>query len=124
MKTLALAAGAAALAITAGSALAAKPGARGASVAGPSQPLPYSQMDAYMKASPKQRASKDWWAGASTGASADTAATATAQPPDSSAAPTLPVDNPSPGAVNPSPSTPETTNAPGVTPPDGSTTPR
>jgi len=126
MKTLALAAGAAALALTAGSALAAKPAAKGASVMGPSQPLPYSQLDAYMKASPKERASKDWWSEASTGASADTSAT-TSQPSESSATPppspaTPPVDNPSPGAVNPTP--PDTTNPPGVTPPDGSSKPR
>ena len=47
-----------------------------AAVAGPSQPIPYAQLDAYLKASPKQRASKDWWSGsASTGMSADTSAT-------------------------------------------------
>lgn len=47
--------------------------------AGPKQPIPYSQLNAYMKASPKARASKDWWAGsasAATGASTDTSATA------------------------------------------------
>ena len=131
MKSFALAAGAAALALTAGSALAAKPAAKGASVMGPSQPLPYSQLDAYMKASPKERASKDWWSEANTGASADTSAT-TSQPSESSATPppspaTPPVDNPSPGAVNPStspPTQPDTTTPPGVTPPDGSSTPR
>lgn len=125
MKTIVLAAGAAALALTAGSALAAKPGAKGASVMGPSQPIPYSQLDAYMKASPKQRASKDWSSEASTGASTDTSAT-TSQPSESSATPppspaTPPVDNPSSGTVNPSPSP---TNPPGVTPPDVSPKPR
>lgn len=47
--------------------------------AGPKQPIPYSQLNAYMKASPKVRASKDWWAGSSTaatGMSTDTSATA------------------------------------------------
>lgn len=43
----------------------------------PKQPIPYSQLDAYAKASPKVRASKDWWAGqAQTGLSTDTSATA------------------------------------------------
>jgi hypothetical protein len=46
---------------------------------GPSQPIPYSQLKAYSKASPKVRASKDWnSASASTGASVDTSATAPA----------------------------------------------
>jgi hypothetical protein len=47
--------------------------------AGPKQPIPYSQLNAYTKASPKARASKDWWAGSSTaatGMSTDTSATA------------------------------------------------
>ncbi|WP_299017612.1 hypothetical protein [uncultured Caulobacter sp.] len=46
---------------------------------GPKQPIPYSQLNAYMKASPKARASKDWWAGSSTaatGMSTDTSAVA------------------------------------------------
>jgi hypothetical protein len=121
LKTLALAAGADALALTAGSALAAKPAAKGASVTGPSQPLPYSQLDAYMKASPKQRASTDWWSEANTGTSTDTSATV-GQPSESAP----PVDDPSSGAVNPSPSAstpPDTANPPGVAPPDGAPNP-
>ena len=44
--------------------------------AAPKQPIPYSQLDAYLKASPKTRATKDWWSGsASTGTSTDTSAT-------------------------------------------------
>ena len=44
--------------------------------AAPKQPIPYSQLDAYLKASPKTRATTDWWSGsASTGASTDTSAT-------------------------------------------------
>lgn len=47
-----------------------------AAVAGPKQPIPYGQLEAYSKASPKQRATKDWWAGeAMVGTSADTSAT-------------------------------------------------
>ena len=45
----------------------------GGSYAAPSQPIPYGQMDAYMKATPKQRAAMS--AG---GASADTSATTSA----------------------------------------------
>jgi len=91
MKTLVLAAGAAALALSAGPALAAKSPAKGATAMGPSQPIPYSQLDSYLKASPKQRASKDWWTGASTGTGTDTAAT-TASPSES------PKSSPSPAA--------------------------
>ncbi len=47
-----------------------------AAVASPKQPIPYGQLEAYSKASPKQRATKDWWAGeAMVGTSADTSAT-------------------------------------------------
>jgi len=47
----------------------------------PKQPIPYSQLDAYLKASPKARATKDWWSGsASTGTSTDTSATMPAAP--------------------------------------------
>src|SRR5471032_1426479 len=54
VKTLLLAAGAAAIALSAGQTL-----AHGT----PKQPIVYSQLGAYMKASPKQRAAKDWSAG-------------------------------------------------------------
>lgn len=101
-----------------GSALAAQP--KSAVAAGPKQPIPYSQLNAYMKASPKARASKDWWsgsAGASTGLSTDTSATAPAADPTSSMmTPSTPTDtavNPSPSAAPPSlPSTPPTDGAP------------
>jgi hypothetical protein len=76
-----LAAGVALTALVSGAAMAAPQAKANASaaVAGPSQPIPYAQLDAYLKASPKQRASKDWWSGtASTGASTDTSATAPA----------------------------------------------
>lgn len=77
--------------------------------AGPKEPIPYSQLDAYLKASPKTRASKDWWAGsASTGMSADTSATAPATPPAADTA-----VNPAPSAAPPSmPTTPPTDAAP------------
>ena len=134
MRTLFLAAGAAALALTAGSAFAAKRATHSAMVT-PPQPIPYAQLDAYLKASPKQRASNDWWAGANTGATADTAATAPTAPSESAPSTqpsnpaTPPVDNPAPSSTNPnaapnSPNAPDATNQPGVTPPDGSSTPR
>lgn len=95
MKTIIVAAGAVALALSASSALAGDK-IKGPTVAAPKQPIPYSQLEAYLKASPKQRANKDWWnqAEAATGASADTSATAR----------TVPNDTPMPsGAVNPKP---------------------
>ena len=71
-----LAVGVALAALVSGAATAAPQGKASAAVAGPSQPIPYAQLDAYLKASPKQRATKDWWSGsASTGMSADTSAT-------------------------------------------------
>jgi hypothetical protein len=144
MKTILLAAGAAALVLSAGPTLAAAKHA--ATVAGPKQPIPYSQLTAYLKASPKQRMSKDWWsgqtsvaanaapvatAGADTGATANTSATATPSPslpgdtPSASttapsAAPSLPatppVDNPPSTAVNP-PATTTPGAPPAATPP-------
>jgi hypothetical protein len=108
MKTLALAVGAAALVLSAGSAaLAAKSSsAKGATAMGPSQPIPYPQLDAYLKASPKERASKDWWSGASTGAGTDTAATTTAP------------------SASSSPSAAPTESKPEAAPPEGSSTPK
>lgn len=64
--------------------------------AAPKQPIPYSQLDAYTKATPKVRASKDWWAGqAQTGLSTDTSATAAT-------------------GAEPSPALPSTSTAPGT----------
>lgn len=73
-KTLAATA-ALSMLVCGGAALAAQPKSS-AAVAAPKQPIPYSQLDAYLKASPKARASKDWWSGsASTGSATDTSAT-------------------------------------------------
>jgi hypothetical protein len=83
---------------------------------GPKQPIPYSQLDAYAKASPKLRASKDWWAGstqAETGLSTDTSAAApmSTQPSSTSSGDTA--VNPTPMAAPPSlPSTPPTDTDP------------
>jgi hypothetical protein len=74
-----LAAGAALSMLVVGGSALAQTSARTSATVGPAQPIPYSQLNAYLKASPKARASKDWSsadANASTGASVDTSATA------------------------------------------------
>lgn len=74
MKTVLMAAGAAALALGAGQALANthhKHHADGATAAGPKQPIPYAELDAYLKASPARRAKQDWWTGESAVASSN-----------------------------------------------------
>lgn len=108
-KTLAAAA-ALSMLVAGGEALAAQK-KMSATVAGPKQPIPYSQLDAYLKASPKARASKDWWAGqASTGMSTDTSATTSNS---SMSTTTDSAVNPSPSAAPPSmPMTPPTDAAP------------
>jgi hypothetical protein len=74
-----LAAGAALSMLVVGGSALAQTSARTSATIGPAQPIPYSQLNAYLKASPKVRASKDWssaGASASTGASTDTSTTA------------------------------------------------
>jgi hypothetical protein len=61
MKTVLMAAAASTLALTAAAEATAQ--SRGI---GPSQPIPYGQYDAYQKATPSQRASRDWWSGQTT----------------------------------------------------------
>ena len=124
MKTILLAASVAAIALSGGQALAATH--KSAAVAGPKQPIPYAELSAYLKASPKHRATKDWWSGkalASTGAAANASATSTAGsdvrstpdalPPTSA---TLPGDTPATGTVNP-PAAPPPGAQPSTTPP-------
>lgn len=75
--------------------------------ASPKAPIPYSQLDAYLKASARVRASKDWWAGqpaASTGVAADTSATA--PPPMEPGKPDRAVNRP--GMMPPPPFMPST----------------
>jgi hypothetical protein len=118
MKTILLIAGAASITFAAGPVLA-QP-----APASPKAPIPYSQLNAYLKATPKQRATKDWWSSAQTGTSTDTSVRA-------SVSPNLPGDtNVTPPAatsgdkgstaVNPLPGdeapTPPTTAAPGSPP--------
>lgn len=78
MKTAIIVASAFALALSAGPSLAAKTHAKAGTSAEPKQPIPYGELNAYLKASPKQRATHDWWSGASTGMAANTAATGAA----------------------------------------------
>ena len=99
-KTLA-ATSALSLMVGGGSAIAAQ--SKSSAMVGPKQPIPYAQLNAYLKASPKARASKDWWAGsatASTGMSTDTSATTSMSP---STAPSTGMTPDS--AVNPAPTT-------------------
>jgi hypothetical protein len=113
MKTVLLAAGAAALALSAGQALANThskhhKGATASAAAGPAQPIPYAQLDSYLKASSSQRAKKDWWSGqpalASSGAAAtsgaNASATTTPSPSDTSVNPV----SPAPSSSTPPPS--------------------
>ncbi|PVM91366.1 hypothetical protein [Caulobacter endophyticus] len=91
-----------------------------AAMASPKQPIPYDQLEAYSKATPKQRAAKDWWAGeAATGASTDTSTTL---PPASGsmgdAAASTQVNPPTTDAPPSMPTTPPTN-----TPPDDMMTP-
>jgi molybdate transport system ATP-binding protein len=131
MKTILLAAGAAALALSAGSALAGTAKNGGPTAVGPKQPIPYAELGAYMKASPKTRVSKDWWSGptasndsASTGTSANTSATAPASPspslPNDVGGPATSANPPSLGgdqAASPAPATSTAVNPPAATSP-------
>ena len=126
-----------ALAVLVSGAASAAPQSKGSTAStSPKQPIPYAQLDAYLKASPKARANTDWWGGsASTGASTDTSATAPAA--DTSATTSTTTDtsvNPSASTSMPSdsstsmPSTPPTlpeatTPAPGSNLPGSTTTP-
>lgn len=136
MKSIVLAAGVAAVALMGGSAMAAPKAKMVAAVAAPAQPIPYAQLDAYLKASPKERASRDWWAGAAaTGAPADaSASTAATSDTSTAAAPAAPVNpapdaSTSPGATSSAtPSTDATAAPPADTPaatpaPDASAAP-
>jgi hypothetical protein len=125
MKSIVLAAGVAAVALMGGSAMAAPKAKMGATVASPSQPIPYAQLDAYLKASPKQRATRDWWSGAATGAPADTSASAsTGATMDSSTAATpAPPVNPAPDAGAMPSATPSTDSAAAPSPNPTAATP-
>ncbi len=111
--------GGAALALTAGGAEAAKShnASRHASTATgayapPSQPIPYSQVDSYVKGNAKQKAAIVATASqADTGTAANTSATAAAPPPADQTAPSA-----APAPVNPAPNTGDTGAAAGSAP--------
>ena len=118
MKTLIAAASLAALVLAVDSASAATRRHAGAATAEPKQPIPYGQLDAYLKASPKQRASKDWWSGAETGTPANTAAVTPAMPNDTASAKEA-APNPSMAPNTPTAAPPSESNAtPEASPPD------
>jgi hypothetical protein len=124
-----------ALAVLVSGAASAAPQSKGSTAStSPDRPIPYSQLDAYLKASPKTRASKDWWSGsATTGTSTDTSATvpATDTSPstttDTSVNPPASTSMPSDSSTS-MPSTPpalpdSTSPAPGSNLPGSTTTP-
>jgi hypothetical protein len=135
MKNILLIAGAAAIGLTAGAAQAvthhhyAHTANRGA-YALPAHPIAYADLNAYMKATPRERASRDWQTAAATGSSvnadaatapagATTATTDTNVVPAAAPAPTISPDVPAasaPAPANPAPSNsnarPATTPAP------------
>jgi hypothetical protein len=106
MKTMLLIAGAAAVSLTAGVSQAAThhrhaAAASAGAYAQPSQPIAYTQLSAYLKASPRQRARGDW-AGQMAAATGSTVNAAAATP----AAPAAP-DTAMPSAATPTPTTPD-----------------
>lgn len=113
MSTKILLAGAAGALLVAGGAAAGPKMKSAAATDSPKQPIPYTQLEAYKKASPSQRASKDWNAQAQTGMSVDTSANAPGMPAQGSmsgdAASSTQVNPPSGAAPPPAmPSTPPT----------------
>jgi hypothetical protein len=116
MKTMLLIAGAAAVGLTAGASQAATHHVRhhhrvasAGAYAEPKQPIAYNQLSAYLKASPRERASNDWSGGqmaATTGANVNTSAT-TAAPPAADTTQGSTTQPPSPEAAPaPTPPTP------------------
>jgi hypothetical protein len=121
MKFHLLLAGAAALAFCAGAASAAT-SSTGGKFAAPSQPIAYSKLDAYLKATPRQRAKGDWTndqtaAAAQTGTPANASATAPQSDMTAPAAPATPAAQPAaaPADASPAPAAPAT--PPAATPP-------
>lgn len=92
----------------------------------PSQPVPYSQLNAYMKGSASKRAAILAQAGdttAQTGTSANTSATTPALPNDTVAAPAPAAADTTGTAQTPNPAAPGAVNPPVATPPSTPSTP-
>jgi hypothetical protein len=127
MKTILLIAGAAAIGLTAGVAQAvthhhSSRTTHAGAYALPAHPIAYTDLNAYMKATPRDRASRDWQTAAATGSSVntdaatvpagataatDTKALAVNPTPSATPAPTISPDvpaAPAPVPVNPAPS--------------------
>jgi hypothetical protein len=113
MKFPILMAGAAAIALTAGAASAA-PSSTSGKFAAPQQPVAYSKLDAYLKATPRQRAQGDWSNG-------QTAAAAQTGTPANASATAPQTDTAAPGATQndmSAPAAPATQAAPSTATPD------
>lgn len=93
---------------------------------GPKEPIPYSQLNAYMKASPKARASKDWWANsttAPTGMSTDTSANAPASSTMSGSSTDTSMGSSNSTGMSVNPPTSGTSSMPSTPPIDGAAQP-
>jgi hypothetical protein len=78
----------------------------------PAHPIAYSELDAYLKASPRERASRDWQL-AATGASVNAAAASTApMTNDTPAAPPAPATAPTGAQTGAAVPMPQDSNAP------------
>ncbi len=126
MKLQTALAGAALVAlIAAGGAIAAPKHSSAGAYAPPDQPIAYSKLGAYLKASPAKRAKGDWATpAADTGAGVNTSATLPPSTP-SDATPAAPAADAPPTAGAAMPATPDTpaTPAPPATAPSGDTAP-
>ena len=118
MRTILLAAGAAALALSAGPSLSATEHHAASKAASPLQPIPYAELDAYLKASPAQRAKKDWWSGQASSATGANASATTSASPDATPPTTTSSTPPSlGGGTAPSAAAPAPAPPPIATPP-------
>jgi len=124
MRKILLIAGAAALALSAGSSFAAPRHHSASSIAGPSQPIPYAELSAYMKASPAQRAKRDWWSGQATAANGANASATSSASPDAPSPTASSANPPSAGGGTVSSATaPQSAPPPIATPPTGEVNP-
>ncbi len=91
----------------------------------PKAPIPYAQLDAYSKASAKDKASKDWWAGTAFSATAPTGTAANVSAMEQETSATSPMTvNPAPNAAGTKPSGPAAaTIEPPMTPSSGAAMP-
>jgi hypothetical protein len=86
----------------------------------PSQPIAYALLDAYLRASPRERAARDWSGGMALASGTSATTTNNSSAVSSSGSPNGTTSAQS-GAVNQAPATTSTEAASAATPPDGST---